>query len=252
MVRRGSLSDRRWRVVVACIAVMAGVMATAAAANGDPGWGRKYLLYGSCCGGEKLQGTRASIAGINQSPDPDNCILYDSVVGELAPADRQVEDGLARCGGPSGGLDPNSSNNCPNTYDMFKYVETDLNGTFNCYPYGSAVKGAYYEFQLQETTSTSGNYAAAIAGVTELHFGGFDDNLQIQEWGEHTGSIGCNLTWSASTQFDNWQRYNFGPGWYTVQSSYSDHTLCTSGTPWSVGSLVYNSGSDTNYFTVSR
>lgn len=241
---------------MSCVLILAGVAVGPASASGPgftgAGWGAKWLQYGNCCSGAKLQGTRASIAADTYSTDEYHCLIYSSVVEEIN-ASRQLEEGLARCGDLSGGIGIDQFI-CPDTTGLEKFVETIANSIQSCWFQGYASGYTYYKMSLRQNTSGSSTWYAAIDNQqTGETLGGFDDNVYIFEWGEHSGNVGCTLTWSGLAAFSTWQRYNFALGsWYTIQQSESYANPCTSGSGWSVSPLYYYSYDDTNSFTVQR
>lgn len=247
-----------------------GATGAVSSAGGPVLKGTRFLVspVGSAGAQHKIGGTQAEVKGEIQRPDPKNCILYSSIVTNKN-YNVQLEVGLARCGGQTGGLDKGNGN-CTNHKNLFAFVEKSNNDIgFKCINEGSliAVQAKhFYLLQVKETTSTSGKWKAKIGTTdTKQSLTGFNRNVDIDEWGEVTGILGqtksneCNGAWQAGGWFQNWRRYQFGLAkpWVTVAEKKTYYsTPCSSGKTWSVGELLYAKGSGTtkatNSFSVGR
>lgn len=219
--RGRTVSSKRWIV----LAVVVGALVFPALAAAQT-WGGYRLIYGSCCSGVTLDGTRAYVNISSVTPDSPHCVLSDSVVEETN-ATKQLETGLAKCGSTSGGLD----GTCSLSNNLVLYVERYNGSSYTCYPHGAASTGLSYLATVDDSTGT-GTWNAYLSGTLYEGQSGYDNNVTIFEWGEHTGTTSCT-GWSDSTGFSSWQRYNYsGNTWTTVGSATSANTGC-----WTNGSL---------------
>jgi hypothetical protein len=224
-------------VLIGLIASSLALGATNASATNVAIWGDNHLIYGSCCGGATLDGTRAYISVSSISPASSSCVLFDSVVSS-ADSNRQLEAGLAKCG-----TNANLDGTCSLTNNLVKYVERiPAVGSPVCYPHGA---GGLNNSDLVTVDSASGNgtYNAYIDGNLYEGQSGYTSNVGIFEWGENSGlSLSCS-GWGGSASFTTWQRYYFTANtWTTVQSANKEST----NNCWTVGTV------SNGFFTVSH
>jgi hypothetical protein len=247
----------------------------ATGASGGAVFGARYLRYGidtSWVHGawQKLQGTKAKITVTRIKPDRTDCILFDSVVREQGSShEPQLEAGVARCGGGMQGLDfrPGDSP-CSNNYyhRPFLYVEqaTTTNHYHCTIVSGTATVGAHYVVKLNETSpgTWTPSITPTLGTLSKQALNHFDTNVNIFEWAEVSPhDEGCTVSnnWRASGGFTNWERFpkpGSTTGWYAVQSSPIQRTICTTGLtpwkPWHVTAPIASSGTSTHFSVYRR
>lgn len=205
---------RRKVVLVAIIALVLPSGAVAAL------HGSHYLYFGGCCGGAELDGTRAYISVNTVLPAAEDCLVFSSVVATFYTAG-QLQAGLARCGAHT-----SLGGTCSLSNNFVKFVERIPHdgGSAVCYPHGAASVGGSYLVTVDETWD-NGTWWTFISGQLYEGQSGYDNNVFIEEWGEHTGFVCAG--WHAGANFATWQRYNYDLNrWITVQSSYMDNSDC--------------------------
>jgi hypothetical protein len=215
------LSRRRFAVLV--LVAMAALVVTGSALATI--FGYNYLQYGSCCGGARLDGTRAYVSVSSITPDASNCIAFQSIVTSL-DSNRQLQAALLRCG-----TNANVDGTCSLTNNFVKIVERiPATGSPVCYPHGAATLGSSYLLTV-DSSAGNGTWTAYISGTPYESQSGYTTSVRIPESGEYTG-FSCS-GWSGSASFNTWQRYNFPNNvWTTVQSSNQRNDGC-----WSLGTV---------------
>lgn len=190
--------------LVACL-----TLASVAMANED---GYYQLKNGTCCSGESLDGTRASVEVDELDPGTADCVVTASVVTS-DDSNRQLQAGIGKC---SSG----ENTDCAYVSYAFKYVERiPATGSAVCYEHGAATLGCCTELTVDDGAG-NGTWYAYIAGSLYEGQSGYDSDLAVEEDGEVSPDNSCS-GWAISTIDNNWQRYNYSPhnAWYTVQSA---------------------------------
>lgn len=190
--------------VVACLA-----LASVALANEQ---GFYQLKNGTCCSGESLDGTRASVNVQSLIPDAAGCVVTSSVVTS-GDSNRQLQAGIGKC---SSG----ENTDCAYVSYAFQFVERiPAIGSAVCYEHGAATLGCCTELTVDDNAG-NGTWYAYIAGTLYEGQSGYDSDLAVEEDGEAVPDNACG-GWSISTTDNTWQRYNYSPNnkWYTVGSA---------------------------------
>ena len=210
---------RRLIILVAAIAV--------AASWGSPGvhaasyeWGIRYLNYGSCCLGDSLNGTKASIEVNYFNPLTNQCLSAQSYGVGFNNTDDLIVVDLLRCGS-STGID----GTCSESNNFVRAVEVLINGIYHCYEHGAASWGTNYTMDvLNEYQSLWWAHINGTAYENETFSTGTAEAIQEGiEDGQTTSNIFCS-GWSAASVFAQtsaWQRFEINVSWKTVQSSRS-------------------------------
>jgi hypothetical protein len=222
-----------WRVILKLVSrlrfLAIGLLAalTFAAAASAAQWGNLYLSYSS--GGSTLDGTRADITVSSASPDTSDCLIHASVVNEQN-ASKQLESGLVICGSGT-----SIDGTCSLSNNFVKYVERYNGSSYTCYPHGSASFNTSY-LATVDNSSGNGTWSAYISGTLYEAQSGYDNNVNVDEWGEYTDTS-CS-GWSDSTGFSSWQSYNYSANtWSTVGSANNGTTGCWTTSGLSSGSF---------------
>lgn len=241
---------RRVRRSVRGLAVGAAFIAAlifAASAVADPSqWWQSprfgaYYLTSPCCNGDTFNGTGASIIVNSANPNSQSCLLFRSTAeanGSGGPNGYLLQSGIVRC---ASGF--SVDNTCSLSNNLVKFVETEVNGQYTCYPHGAVSFGTSHTATPQ---NASGNLWYSFIDGTAYESNTFVA-AAIAESGEHNGPNADNCSgWSGSATFGSsapwpWERYVIGSsGWVQIQSSYT-HAGC-----WSL------SGGPPNSFTISH
>jgi len=236
-------------LVLATLTVSAGFfVALTGTANATGGWtdryGQRFLLYGSCCGGEALWGSRASIIPNHVNPGASYCTLFRSD-GEDPDNHYLIQAGVVKCGTQAqfGDLLECSPNG-----EFVKFVETETpSDSYHCLPHGVTSVGTEVDAQVHGYSDSFINgWNAYLDGTPEEGIPDLIGAKYLVVGAEHAGTDSClssdwggtnDATFASATPV--WQRYKFDSTWYTVQSS------STSSGCWTV------SGGPPNSFTVS-
>jgi hypothetical protein len=215
----------------------------------------------------ELQGVSAKfkVKPGSVSPEVSSCILFDSVVEEMAAGahglHRQFEAGLARCGTDDHVDDCRvSTTDEPMTGGLYEYVETIIPSApipAECFSESGKVPAKdYHVFKLRRLSKATTKWAAVLNGKTLTSpTVGFDKNVNILAWAESSRrkSPGpcAHSAWTASVTILNFRSFNLLSGEKTIQRPLTVNTHCPAGqSGWSVGKFSHTS--DTSKFTVHR
>lgn len=165
-----------------------------------------------------MNGTRSSIQVANVLPDSPHCVVWRSDA-ENPDASWLIQDGLAKCGATSNGLD----GSCSLTVNLVLYVEIESTlNNYACFPHGQASENQQHKFTVDQPQPSSNSWTAYIDGNSYEH-NGFAQYL-IAESSEHTGTDSCSGNWGGIGTFSQstaWQRWiKSSLTWFTVQSDY--------------------------------
>lgn len=237
---------RRVGLVLATLTVSAGFFAAlVGSANASAfanRYGMEFLQYGSCCGGDTLFGTKASIIPNHVNPGGTYCTLFrsdaeDNTGGYL------IQAGVVKCGSQT-----DLDGTCSLTNNLVKFVETETpSGGYVCHPHGGTSVGTEVDAAVYGYAEAFDNgWNAYLNGTPEEGIPVMTGAQYIVEGAEHAGTDSCNssdwggtndATFASATPV--WQRYKTNLTWYTVQGS------STSSGCWTV------SGGPPNSFTIS-
>lgn len=215
-LRRMTRRVRKTCFALGVVALIAAALQAAPAVAITSNFGSHYLKP-PCCGGDPLNGTRASIRVTNVS-SPQHCLAWRSEA-ENSGGDWLIQAGYVKC---ASGYNVDGTCSLSNNLVFFVEVESTLNN-YACFPHGQASENQQHKFTVDQAQPSGDAWTAFIDGNLYEH-NGFVQYF-ISESAEYSGSASCSNLYSGTGAFSEslqqWQRWIKSTlTWFTVQSDY--------------------------------
>lgn len=168
-------------------------------------FGHYFLREGTCCGGDPLRGTRATIRPVNVPNNSEHCVAFRSAA-ERSP--KVINAGYARCA--PGWSVGRSGFTCSGFLKFVEHFDASLIPPSTCFAKGSVTVGVDVRYTVQMVTP--GIWRAFLDGIADPNDFSMGDAKFLFEGGEWPSR--CE-PFSATGRFgvvNVWNRHN-GASW---------------------------------------